>query len=100
MWVSSSAFGGFSIASMSVSIEDSGPGSIRTPSTSQQPITRRRPRCSTSIRRKSGSRGQLAFGGERVAQAVLEPAGRVAELLHRLVVASPERDPVGRADQL
>src|SRR3954449_10412736 len=100
MWVRTSARGGSSSAPTSVPVADSGPGSIRTPSRSQQPITRGRPRCSTSISRKSGGRGQLALGGERVAQAVLEAARRVPELLHRLVVAGPERDAVGRGDQL
>src|SRR5215218_1028258 len=52
MWVRSSARGGSPpSAASSVSSQDWGPGSIRTPSTSQQQITRSRPRCLTSMGR-------------------------------------------------
>ena len=77
------------------------PGSTSTSSTCQQPITRSRPRCRTSISRNGvpglgGAGGQLALGGEGVAQALLETTWRVAELGHRLVVLGPEGDAVGR----
>src|SRR4051794_33160713 len=52
MWVNSSARGRSSPSfASSVSTLDSGPGSIKSPSTSHDPITRSRPRCSTSIKR-------------------------------------------------
>src|ERR687886_323888 len=52
MWVSSSAFGGSPPrAATSVSSHDWGPGSTRTPSTSQQQMTCSWPRCLTSMGR-------------------------------------------------
>src|SRR5690606_6897009 len=58
--------------------------------------------------RGSGGRGGLvgligrqpAFGPQGVAQALLEAARVVAELLARLLVAGPEGHPVGGGDQL
>src|SRR3954453_13272106 len=52
MWVSTSARGRSSPRpASSASTADSGPGSIRSPSTSHEPITRSRPWCLTSIKR-------------------------------------------------
>src|SRR6476646_4915538 len=105
MWVSSSARGFSSpIASSTVEIEDSGPGSTSAPSTSQQPITSGRPRCFTSITRTRRSlgdwSGEAVVRFERLLQALFHPARGVAELPLGLVVAGPEGDVVARGDQL
>src|SRR4029079_13420564 len=98
MWVRRIARGSSSpSASTRFRCEDSGPGSTRAPSTSQQQITCGRPRWSTSIGRiafGSGGGRDLALGRERLPQALLEAARFVAELAGRLLVAGPERDPV------
>src|SRR4051812_41205341 len=106
MWVSRIASGRSPPSfSSSVCREDSGPGSTSIPSTSQQPITCGRPRCSTSVTRIDGSLcsggagGQFAFRRERRAEPLLEAARLVTELLRRLVVRRPEGDPVGGGDQ-
>src|ERR1700744_1388642 len=120
MWGRRIASGCWSpICSSRVWREDAGPGSTSMPSTSQQPITWGRPRCSTSITRmgantigrfgpgapakplsRGGAGGQLAFGGKEIVQPLLEVARGVAELTRRLVVARPEGDAVGGGDQL
>src|SRR4051812_37805508 len=107
MWVRSTARGTSSPSlARTVSSEDSGPGSTSAPSTSQQPITRSRPRCSTSISRiaaelieralrvglRLGGRsgGEAAFGLEHRPQPRFEVARLVAELTFGLLVARPE----------
>ena len=67
--------------------EDSGPGSTRAPSTSQQPITCGRPRCMTSMTR---------IGGRRLAaQAARQRAS--ARPRPRASAAGPPRGPAARS---
>src|SRR5207247_7292292 len=67
MWVSRRPRGRSSPSSASrVSTHDSGPGSIRRPSTSHAPITRSTPRCFTSIRRGTPLTLQSDFVSHRL----------------------------------
>ena len=62
MWVNSRARGRASpSASSSVARQEAGPGSIRTSSTFQHPMTRSRPRCRRSITRNSCGRTTAAI---------------------------------------
>src|SRR4030088_2876380 len=54
----------------------------------------------TPPRARSARRRELALGDERVAQAALQRARRVAQLAHGLGVARPVRHAVRRGDEL